>query len=617
MIDITPYRMSYEWRLEWKEEESKEGQAKAFLQEYGRRTSYWAYEKICGWIRDGLIAQPEYFMNPEKYFWVDRHYLRLLGTDLSFRLGIVYRGPGDVLYPQTLTEEEMKAIDRCYGANHPPANPNETLRAIYDYLSSIETTPYYKALMEFKWRTGLLSFPLFDIKEKIKKIDGKLVECVWDNKRSAWIPYRLLTSEVVEEEVRAERDRIRQAGECEPVKDELKRRLGEELLASHEEETLDKKNFQASFPWGSVNYSLPISRQLNVYHDTSKEPYVRSKPHPKPELSLNGRNSLRELTGGDSKLLDDIAELVARLFMPEKPSSYLWIICAKEKRTLPQFDQNTVSQFINWILCLTECRYGTAAYESDQEKRNKQLAEDQVLGRLFQMNPITKNSADIKKMNRSWLKRFIQGEETWALNDPYQEEQSITGKSVLLYVTTDFNEADFKNIPHKVIRVPKDWTFSDWTIDDIKWVQTCLLCHGLHIVLGQNSEHKTETITKDDVIRKFVREFCEERPGSWIERKALCNWLAEYGKAYFPTAGIKNESTKLGADVDKLLVWKPETIRENNNRLGYKGKHLNEEKLGEVLRQAAESRDEEKTSVDFDQYIASFSDLIKIQEQNP
>ena len=90
-----------------------------------------------------------------------------------------------------------------------------------------------------------------------------------------------------------------------------------------------------------------------------------------------------------------------------------------------------------------------------------------------------------------------------------------------------------------------------------------------------------------------------------------------YGKAYFPTAGIKNESTKLGADVDKLLVWKPETIRKNNNRLGYKGKHLNEEKLGEVLRQASESRDEEKTAVDFDQYIASFSDLIKIQEQNP
>ena len=426
-----------------------------------------------------------------------------------------------------------------------------------------------------------------------------------------------MTSEVVEEEVRVERGRIRQAGECEPVKDELKRSLGKRLLASHKEETLDKKNFQASFLWGSVNYSLPISGQLNVYHDTSKEPYVRSKPHPKPELSLNGRNSLRELTGGDSKLLDDIAELVARLFMPEKPSSYLWIICAKEKRPLLQFDQNTVSQFINWILCLTECRYGTAAYERDQEKRNKQLAEDQVLGRLFQMNPTTKKSADIKKMNRSWLKRFIQGEETGTLTDPYQKQQSITGKSVLLYVTTDFNEADFENIPHKVIRVPKDWTFSDWTSEDIKWVQTCLLCHGLHIVLGQNAEHKTETITKDDVIRKFVREFCEDRPGSWIIRKYFCTRLAEYGMTCFPEAGIDNKTTKLGAYVDELLCWKHKEIRGKKNNLGYMNKYLDEARLDEALHQAKESGVEEKAAVDFDQYIASFSDLIKIQGQNP
>ena len=426
-----------------------------------------------------------------------------------------------------------------------------------------------------------------------------------------------MTSEVVEEEVEVTRNPTQQTGVHTPIENELKRRLRNGLLKLHEKEALNSETFRAGFSWGSVEYSLPISQQLNVYFDTSKLPYTPSKPYSKPVLSSKGLESLRMLTNGRIEQLDDIAELVARLFMPEKPSSYLWIICAKEKRPLLQFDQNTVSQFINWILCLTEFRYGTAAYESNQEKRNKQLAEEQVLGRLFQIFSTPKKSADVKKMNRSWLKRFIQGEETGTLNDPYQKEQSITGKSVLLYVTTDFNEADFKNIPHKVIRVPKDWTFSDWTSEDIKWVQTCLLCHGLHIVLGQNVEHKTETITKDDVIQKFVREFCEERPGSWIERKALCNWLAEYGKAYFPTAGIKNESTKLGADVDKLLVWKPETIRENNNRLGYKGKHLNEEKLGEVLRQAAESRDEEKTAVDFDQYIASFSDLIKIQEQNP
>ena len=562
------------------------------------------------------IWLPACYVYPERYFWVKGEYLRLLGTNLSYRLGITDRDGEDVRYPQKLTEEDERTVSELYGIDPRFGRPSEMLSAIYNYLAYTETTPYYKALMEFKWRTGLLAFPLFDVRERIINIDGKLVGYVWDRKQNGY-SWRLLTSEVVEEEVEVTRNPTQQTGVHTPIENELKRRLRNGLLESHEKETLDNETFKAGFSWGSVEYNLPISQQLNVYFDTSKLPYTPSKPYSKPVLSSKGLESLRMLTNGRIEQLDDIAELVARLFMPEKPSSYLWIICAKEKRPLLQFDQNTVSQFINWILCLTEFRYGTAAYESNQEKRNKQLAEEQVLGRLFQINPPTKKSADFKKMNQSWLKRFIQGEETGTLNDPYQKEQSITGKSVLLYATTDFNEADFKNIPHKVIRVPKDWTFSDWTIDDIKWVQTCLLCHGLHIVLGQNAEHKTETITKDDVIRKFVREFCEDSPDSWIERKTLCKWLTEYAKAYFPTAGIKNESTKLGADVDKLLVWKPETIRKNNNRLGYKGKHLNEEKLGEVLRQASESRDEEKTAVDFDQYIASFSDLIKIQEQNP
>lgn len=602
-----------EFNYEWKEAMSD---SESILVRIKREAASFKYLSFLQLANSSQIWLPACYVYPERYFWVKGEYLRLLGTNLSYRLGIIDRDGEDVRYPQELTEEDERTVSELYGIDPRFGRPSEMLSAIYNYLAYTETTPYYKALMEFKWRTGLLAFPLFDVRERIKNIDGKLVGYVWDRKQNGY-SWRLLTSEVVEEEVEVTRNPTQQTGVHTPIENELKRRLRNGLLKLHEKEALDSETFRAGFSWGSVEYSLPISQQLNVYFDSSKLPYTPSKPYSKPVLSSKGLESLRMLTNGRIEQLDDIAELVARLFMPEKPSSYLWIICAKEKQPLLQFDQNTVSQFINWILCLTERRYGTAAYESDQEKRNKQLAEDQVLGLLFQMNPTPKMSADIKKMNRSWLKRFIQGEETGTLNDPYQKEQSITGKSVLLYVTTDFNEADFKNIPHKVIRVPKDWTFSDWTSEDIKWVQTCLLCHGLHIVLGQNVEHKTETITKDDVIRKFVREFCEDSPDSWIERKTFCKWLTEYGKAYFPTAGIKNESTKLGADVDKLLVWKPETIRENNNRLGYKGKHLNEEKLGEVLRQAAESRDEEKTSVDFDQYIASFSDLIKIQEQNP
>ena len=90
-----------------------------------------------------------------------------------------------------------------------------------------------------------------------------------------------------------------------------------------------------------------------------------------------------------------------------------------------------------------------------------------------------------------------------------------------------------------------------------------------------------------------------------------------YGKAYFPTAGINNESTKLGAYIEELLVWKSEEIGGKNRRLGFSGKYLNEARLTELLDSSEKPIPEEDQVVDFDQYIASFSDPIRIQGQNP
>ena len=42
-------------------------------------------------------------------------------------------------------------------------------------------------------------------------------------------------------------------------------------------------------------------------------------------------------------------------------------------------------------------------------------------------------------------------------------------------------------------------------------------------------------------------------------------------------------------------------------------KYLDEARLDEALHQAEELRAEEETSVDFDQYIDSFSNLIRIE----
>ena len=107
-------------------------------------------------------------MYPERYFWAENDYLRLLGTNLSYRLGITARDGEDVRYPQKLTEEDERTVSALYGIDLRFGRPGEMLSAIYNYLAYTDTTSYYKALMEFKWRTGLLSFPLFDVRERLK-----------------------------------------------------------------------------------------------------------------------------------------------------------------------------------------------------------------------------------------------------------------------------------------------------------------------------------------------------------------------------------------------------------------------------------------------------------------
>ena len=64
-------------------------------------------------------------------------------------------------------------------------------------------------------------------------------------------------------------------------------------------------------------------------------------------------------------------------------------------------------------------------------------------------------------------------------------------------------------------------------------------------------------------------------------------------------------------------MWKSEEIGGKNRRLGFSGKYLNEARLTELLDSSKNPIPEEEQVVDFDQYITSFSDLIKIQEQNP
>ena len=176
-----------------------------------REAASFKYLSFWQWANLSQIWLPACYVYPERYFWVKGEYLKLLGTNLSYRLGITARDGEDVRNPQKLTEEDERTVSALYGIDPRFGRPGEMLSAIYNYLAYTETTPYYKALMEFKWRTGLLSFPLFDVRERIKNIDGKLVGYVWDRKQNGY-SWRLLTSEVVEEEVEVTRNPTQKTG---------------------------------------------------------------------------------------------------------------------------------------------------------------------------------------------------------------------------------------------------------------------------------------------------------------------------------------------------------------------------------------------------------------------
>lgn len=252
---------------------------------------------------------------------------------------------------------------------------------------------------------------MFDQKNMIEVIDGKLVGFVC-SQGTKGREKRLLTDEAVTAE-------IKQCGGNECKDNDIKRKLASGLLKLHEQENTPENStekFEAMFDWGNVSY-LPIVGQLNIKY--GKEGWPWYTPPQKPVLSEDGRESLRILSSGELSHLDDIAELVARLYMPELPSEYMWVVCG---------EKTGIHQFCQWILTLTNGRWGNAVYIKDEEERNKQLAEDQVLGCSCQINDSFISVDKFKKINHSMLQKFAAAWSGWNAKGPISERAEHIGE---------------------------------------------------------------------------------------------------------------------------------------------------------------------------------------------
>ena len=85
-----------EFNYEWKEAMSD---SESILVRIKREAASFKYLSFLQLANSSQIWLPACYVYPERYFWVKGEYLKLLGTNLSYRLGITARDGEDVRYP--------------------------------------------------------------------------------------------------------------------------------------------------------------------------------------------------------------------------------------------------------------------------------------------------------------------------------------------------------------------------------------------------------------------------------------------------------------------------------------------------------------------------------------
>lgn len=527
----------------------------------------------------------EYCKYPERYFIADDKCLYCLGTD--------YRIP---IFSASLTQSDVESIEREYPFLFyllPFGDKQDQTIPMYDVIHGAligrRFTNYYKALLKFKWKTGLSSFPLFDLQGNIQVRNGRLWGWVEYKGQMCW---KLLTDEVVTRE-------IKRYGGHKCSENSLKVKLAKELLKLHPERNIQDENpsqIDVTTPYFRLSYS-PLLNQAEVVRLNGFKFHIAS-----PSSSL--QNFLRTIAGESRDRLDDFAELLVRLYRPSLNSKYVWVIIGNE----PQ-----INAFLKLLRDLGAYTPGSAIYESDSTKAPISFVYDQENGRNVQINPKIGSSISFKDVNCSRMKKLAAGEVIGSIDDPYITNREVTGKGVLLYAAQELDENCLGKIPHKVIRISDECQFSEITADDCWWLQTCLLCHGFHLLSMPEAETSNETLSVDQALRKFVKSFCKIRASAWTDRKQFYERFKRYCDSCINLEGKILGPNKFSDYVEETLCWKSKTIRSYKNRRAFDGIYMDEEKFESFMRdqeKAIAVRSSVANSDDFDAYLDSFSKYL-------
>lgn len=528
----------------------------------------------------------EYCKYPERYFIADDKCLYCLGTD--------YRIP---IFSASLTQSDVESIEREYPLLFyllPFGDRQDQTIPMYDVIHGVligrRFTNYYKALLKFKWKTGLSSFPLFDLQGNIQVRNGRLWGWVEHKGQMCW---KLLTDEVVTRE-------IKRYGGHKCSEDSLKVKLAKELLKLHPERNIQDENpsqIDVTTPYFRLSYS-PLLNQAEVVRLNGYRFHIAS-----PSSSL--QNFLRTIADESRDRLDDFAELLARLYKPSLISKYVWVIIGN----VPQ-----INAFLKLLRDLGAYMPGSAIYESDSTKALISFVYEQENGRNVQINPQI-GSSSFKDVNCSRLKKFVAGEVIGSIDDPYIINGEVTGKGLLLYAVQELEENCLEKVPHKVIRISDECQFSEITADDCWWMQTCLLCHGFRLLSDAKTKSASYPLSLGDALREFVSKFCQIKEGALADRGSFHEQFKKYCNTCLIMLDNIPGPTIFSHYVERELCWSSTEVRSNKNRRAYKNIFLDKEKVSAAIHEAEEHTADlsgQTVPRGFDSYLDSFSNYLHL-----
>lgn len=564
---------------------------------------------------DGYLARVRYVVDekgPTKKF---NDLCQICPSDYLHRCWIYFWAKGEKLrclewhIELTMTSENWSEKDRTVIRQYWPElqtekDQNDVMGIIYRYLKSKKTTKYYEALQEFKWRAGFSRISFFEERRLLGRSQGRLFYQKGHDRA-------LLTDEFVN-------GQLMRCGAQGFSDSTLKSKLAKEIIKYHEEKQADTK--KCVFAWGNTVYD-PITGRIRV-HRNSDGIY-----RPQPErwgLSANGTSCLRELLSNSIDMLNDFAVFLAKLCAPDRTSDYMWIATG-EQQDLDHFMQ-FIAMLFPAAFYEVNLKYRCAIFEKKTDRRAILLAEGQLLQYPFQVNEKIMDRDAFREVNFERLKKFIQGEKVGEIEDPYvvtEEGKSVFGRGVLLYRTLEYDASLFRRIPHKVFRIPSGWK-PNFTENDIMWLVTALVCHGIHVMdrssIGDDCEEKLDA---EGAVERFLKEYIRKDATDYIDAKTMHQRFEEYAEACLgmrkadlriadANGKVRNlGSTIFGKRADQILGVVRIELRRNGNRLAYEGFSIDEERLKFDIEQA--KKENAKIEKNFDEVIDQMADLVAIE----